>query len=146
MLWGRGRKSKTLVTRFVAATNAHDVETMRTMVTDDYTYIDSWHEGVSGREAVMDGAQRLFDADPGFRIDVETISYSEPFVLLRGWANSSVAEFGRRRAVWRARCENGLIAEWQSWAEGGPPAFNRRYSAGPVMDMSQQASGDSAAA
>lgn len=128
MLWGRSRKSKTLVARFVAATNAHDVEAMSDLVTDDYTYIDSWREGVTGRDLVMDGARRMFAADPGFHIEVESSSYSDPFVLMRGWANSSIPEVGRRRAVWRARCEDGLISEWQSWAEGGPPPLNRTYS------------------
>ena len=128
MFWGRSRKSKTLLARFVAATNAHDVEAMADLVSDDYTYIDSWREGVSGRDLVMDGARRMFAADPGFQIEVESSSFSDPFVLMRGWTNSSLPEIGRRRAVWRARCENGLISEWQSWAEGGPPPLNRTYS------------------
>ncbi|MCT2558380.1 nuclear transport factor 2 family protein [Tsuneonella sp. YG55] len=128
MPWGRSQKSKALVARFVAATNAHDIAAMRELVSEDFTYIDSWREGVTGRDTVMLGVERLFDADPGFRVEVETVSFSDPFVLMRGWANSALPAFGRRRAVWRARCESGFISEWQSWAEGGPPAMNRTYS------------------
>ena len=117
MPWGRSQKSKALVARFVAATNAHDIDAMRDLMTADYTYIDSWREGVSGRDAVLEGARHLFATDPGFGIEVESVSFSEPHVLMRGWANSSIPAFGRRRAVWRALCENGLIREWQSWAE-----------------------------
>jgi hypothetical protein len=145
MLWGRVRKSKTLVSRFVAAVNAHDVDAMRALVTPDYTYIDSWREGVTGRDAVMAGAKRLFEADPGFRVEVEAMSFSDPYVLMRGWACSDIPAFGRRRAVWRARCENGLISEWQSWAEGGPPAMSRTYSPEDAQDLSGRA-GDATAA
>lgn len=146
MPWGRSQKSKALVARFVAATNAHDVDAMRTLVSDGFTYIDSWREGVSGRDTVMVGVRRLFEADPGFRIEVESTSFADPFVLMRGWANSSVPAFGRRRAVWRARCESGLIVEWQSWAEGGPPAMNRTYSPEATEDMSDRASAPPTAA
>jgi hypothetical protein len=139
MPWGRSQKSKALVARFVAATNAHDIAAMRELVSDDFTYIDSWREGVSGRDTVMLGVERLFAADPGFRIEVESVSFADPFVLMRGWANSSVPAFGRRRAVWRARCEGGSISEWQSWAEGGPPAMNRTYSPEATRDMSERA-------
>src|SRR5689334_12057009 len=104
MLWGRGNKCKALAARFVAAVNAHDPEAMRPLVTEDFTYIDSWREGVTGRDRVLEGSRMLFANDPGFGIEVETISYSEPFALMRGWVNSANPEVGRRRAVWRARC------------------------------------------
>ncbi len=139
MPWGRSQKSKALVSRFVEAVNAHDVQAMRGFVSDNFTYIDSWREGVSGRDTVMLGVERLFAADPGFGIEVESMSFSDPFVLMRGWANSSLPAFGRRRAVWRATCENGAISEWQSWAEGGPPAMNRTFVPEATEDMSARA-------
>ena len=146
MLWGRGRKCKALAARFVAAVNAHDADALTGLVTDDFTYIDSWREGVTGRDVVMLGVERLFASDPGFELEVESVSYSDPFVLMRGWANSSVPAFGRRRAVWRARCEDGQISEWQSWAEGGPPAMSRTYSPDAAEDMSDREAEPPAAA
>lgn len=140
MLWGRGRKCKALAERFAAAANARDVDAMRGLVTPDFTYIDSWREGVEGREIFLAAAQELFAADPEFRIEIETISFSDPYVLMRGWASSGIAEYGRRRAVWRARCDDGLLGEWQSWAEGAPPAMSRAYSPRSVADMSSRAS------
>jgi ketosteroid isomerase-like protein len=139
MLWGRGQKCKALAGRFVAALNAHDADALSALVTEDFTYIDSWREGVTGRERVLEGARLLFASDPEFRIEVESISYSEPFALMRGWVNSANPEVGRRRAVWRARCEGGLIAEWQAWAEGAPPPLNRTFSPQATVDMSDRA-------
>jgi hypothetical protein len=139
MPWGRGNKCKALAARFVAAVNAHDADAMRELVTEDFTYIDSWREGVTGRDIVLEGTRRLFASDPGFAIEVESTSYSEPFALMRGWVNSANPEVGRRRAVWRARCEDGLIAEWQAWAEGKPPPLNRTFAPEVTIDMSDRA-------
>jgi ketosteroid isomerase-like protein len=139
MLWGRGQKCKALAARFVAAVNAHDPDRMSALVTEDFTYIDSWREGVTGRERVIEGARMLFASDPGFAIEVESASYSDPFALMRGWVNSANPEVGRRRAVWRARCEEGRIAEWQAWAEGAPPPLNRTFSPEATVDMSDRA-------
>lgn len=139
MLWGSGRKCKAIAARFVTAVNARNADALRDLVTADFTYIDSWREGVTGRDRVIEGARLLFASDPDFRMEVETVSYSEPFVLMRGWINSANPDVGRRRAVWRARCEDGLIAEWQAWAEGHPPRFTRTYSPEATIDMSDRA-------
>src|SRR6476469_3508666 len=139
MLWGRGQKCKALAARFVAAVNAHDADAMRALVTDDFTYIDSWREGVVGADRVIAGSRMLFASDPGFGIEVESTSYSEPFALMRGWVNSANPDVGRRRAVWRARCEGSRIAEWQAWAEGAPPPLNRTFSPEATIDMSDRA-------
>lgn len=139
MIWGRGRKCKALAERFVAAVNARDIPSMRAIVTENFTYIDSWREGVVGREEVLEGTSRLFAADPGFALEVETTSFNDPHVLMRGWVNSSNPDVGRRRAVWRALCEGDRIAEWQAWAEGKPPSMTRAYSPADVADLSDRA-------
>lgn len=139
MLWGRGRKCKALAARFIAAVNAHDADAIGTLVTQDFVNIDSWREGIVGRDVAVAGARMLFAADPGLRLDVETMEFSDPYVLMRGWVESANAQVGRRRAVWRARCEDGLIAEWQAWAEGSPPRLNRTYNPAATIDMSGQA-------
>jgi ketosteroid isomerase-like protein len=139
MVWGRGRKCKALAARFVAAVNAHDAGALANVITDDFTIIDSWREGVVGRENAMAGARIMFASDPGLRLDVEAVSYADPYVLMRGWVQSAHADVGRRRAVWRARCEDGRIAEWQAWAEGSPPHFSRTYSPETTVDLSDRA-------
>ncbi|MXO74484.1 DUF4440 domain-containing protein [Altererythrobacter aerius] len=139
MLWGRGRRCKALAARFVAAVNAHDLDAFAGLITDDFTYIDSLREGVVGHAAALEAARTLFDKDPGIFVEVESVSFSDPYVLMRGWAHSADPEFGRRRAAWRARCEDGALAEWQSWAEGGPPHMSRTYAPDAAVDLSSRA-------
>lgn len=139
MLWNRGRKCKALATRFVAAVNAHDADALGELITEDFANIDSWREGVIGRETALAGARLLFAADPGLHIEVESMGFRDPYVLMRGWVDSANPEVGRRRAVWRARCDGGLIAEWQSWAEGNPPPLNRAFNPADTVDMSDRA-------
>lgn len=142
MLWRKGQKCKALCARFVAAINAHDADAMGALITEDFTNIDSWREGISGRDTAIAGARILFEIDRGLRLEVENSSFSDPYVLMRGWVNSDNPAVGRSRAVWRARCEDGLIAEWQAWAEGRPPPFNRTYNPDATVDMSARAPRD----
>jgi ketosteroid isomerase-like protein len=138
MLWGRGQKCKALAGRFVAALNAHDTDALSALVTEDFTYIDSWREGVSGRDLVLHAIKPLFDSDPEFGVEVEKVSYRAPHVLMSGKVNS--ARFGSgRRAVWRVRCEGDQVAEWQSWAEGGPPPMTRALAPKEARDLSDRA-------
>jgi hypothetical protein len=138
MFWGRAHKDKALVRRLVAAINAHDPAALEPLVSDDFTYIDSWREGVSGRDLVLHAIKPLFDSDPEFGVEVEKVSYRAPHVLMSGKVNS--ARFGSgRRAVWRVRCEGDQVAEWQSWAEGGPPPMTRALAPKEARDLSDRA-------
>jgi hypothetical protein len=139
MFWVRGRKCKGIAARFVSALNAHDVEAIRDLVTEDFTYIDSWRAGVVGRDAVMEGTRRLFADDPGFRLEVESTSFSDPYVLMRGWVRSDNPEVDRLRATWRARCTDDRIDEWQAWAQTSVTGLARAYSPEVAQDMSDVA-------
>ncbi|MBX9896876.1 MAG: nuclear transport factor 2 family protein [Qipengyuania sp.] len=138
MLWGRSRREKTLVERFVAALNAHDVETLETLLTEDFTYIDSWREGVTGRDKVIAALRSLIAVDPDFGIEVDRMDWREPHVLMTGRVNSR--QFGpNRRAVWQVLVRDGKIAEYQAWAEGGPPPMSRMLSPEHTRGMADRA-------
>lgn len=139
MLWGRSRRDKALVERFVAALNAHDTQTVESLMTEDFTYIDSWREGVKGRDKVIAALRSLIIIDPEFGIEIDTIDWREPHVLMTGRVNSR--QFGSgRRAVWQLRVEGKQVAEYQAWAEGGPPPMSRMLSPEHATDMSIRAS------
>ena len=44
-----------------------------------------------------------------------------------------------RRAVWQVTVRDGLIAEYQAWAEGGPPPMSRMLSPEHVRPMGDRA-------
>lgn len=138
MLWGRSRRELALVEQFVAALNAHDVDSVEPLLTEDFVYIDSWREGVRGRDVVMEALRRLLRADPEFELNVERMDWRKPHMLMSGCVNSG--QWGKgRRAVWRLTLRDGLICEYQSWAEGGPPPMSRALAPGHVQDMSATA-------
>ncbi len=137
-MWGRANKSKACTLRFVEALNAHDLGGLAALMTEDFSYIDSWREGVEGREKVLVGLERLFGSDPEFGVTVEQITYRAPNVLMAGRITS--AQFGdKRRAVWRISCDGERLSQWQSWADGGPPPMSRALSPREARDMSHRA-------
>ncbi len=127
-----------LVERYVAAINAHDTQTLETLLTEDFTYIDSWREGVRGRDKVMVAFRQLVALDPDFGIEVDRLDWRDPHVLMTGRVNSRQFGMGRR-AVWQILVRDGLVAEYQAWAEGGPPPMSRMLSPQHVTDMSGRA-------
>lgn len=138
MLWGRSRRDRALVERFIAALNAHDTQTVESLMAEEFTYIDSWREGVKGRDKVIAAFRSLLTIDPEFGIEVDTMDWREPHVLMTGRVNSR--QFGSgRRAVWQLLVENGQVAEYQAWAEGGPPPMSRMLSPEHATDMSTRA-------
>jgi hypothetical protein len=108
------------------------------MMTEDFTYIDSWREGVTGRERVVAGLRQLVTIDPDFGIEVDQMDWRDPHVLMSGRVNS--AQFGSgRRAVWQLLVRDDKVAEYQAWAEGGPPPMSRMLSPDHVRSMAERA-------
>ncbi len=137
MMWGRSRHDKALAERFVAAFNTHDVDGLAAMMAEDFIYIDSWREGVTGRDRVLAAVRALIATDPEFGIDVESYDWRDPHVLMAGRVRSRA--FGDRRALWQLRIVNGQVAEYQAWAEGGPPPLMRMLAPAHVEDMARRA-------
>jgi hypothetical protein len=138
VLWGKSRREKALVERFVTALNAHDADEIEGLLTEDFTYIDSWREGVTGRDRVMAALRSLVQIDPDFGIEVDTMDWRDPHVLMTGRVNSR--QFGSgRRAVWQIRLRDGKMCEYQAWAEGGPPPMSRMLAPEHTQSMAHRA-------
>lgn len=119
------------------ALNAHDIAALEKFMSDDFTYIDSWREGVTGRDIIIGALRRLIEQDPGFGIEVESYHWREPHVLMSGHVKSSL--FGSPRAVWQLTIRDGKVSEYQAWAEGGPPPMSRMLVPDRVTDMAARA-------
>lgn len=124
MKWGRSRREKALVERFVVALNAHDIATLGSLMSDDFTYIDSWRESVSGRDRILDAFRAVIAADPDLGIEVDSMDWREPHVLMTGRIRSHLIG-ANGRAVWQVRVDDGKITEYQAWSEGGQPPLWR---------------------
>lgn len=124
MKWGRSRREKALVERYVVAINAHDVATLESLMSDDFTYIDSWRESITGRDRILDAFRSVIAADPEFALEVDSMDWREPHALMTGRIKSSLAGAGGR-AVWQVRVDDGKITEYQAWSEGGQPPIWR---------------------
>lgn len=124
--------------RFVAALNAHDADAIEPLLAEDFTYIDSWREGVTGRTKVVAALRSLLLIDPDFSIEVDRMDWRDPHVLMTGRVNSR--QFGpNRRAVWQVLVRDGKMAEYQAWAEGGPPPMSRTLSPQHTRSMAERA-------
>lgn len=138
MMWGRSRRGRALVKRFVSALNAHDADALESLMSEDFTYIDSWREGVSGRDMVLPALRSLLAADPEFGIEVDRFDWRDPHVLMTGRVNSRMFGMGRR-AVWQVLVRDDKVAEYQAWAEGGPPPMSRMLAPTVAQNMSDRA-------
>lgn len=138
MMWGRSRREKALVEQFVSALNAHDADALESLMSEDFTYIDSWREGVSGRDTVISALRTVLATDPDFGLEIDRFDWRNPHVLMTGRVNSSQFGMGRR-AVWQVLVRNGKVAEYQAWAEGGPPPMSRALAPGIARSMAERA-------
>lgn len=138
MFWGRSRRALAVAESFVSAVNGRDAAALAALTADDFTYVDSWREGVSGREQVAAAFAALAAADPDFGMEVDRMDWRDPHVLMTGRVNSGKFGIGRR-AVWQVLVVDGKVAEFQAWAEGGPPPLARMLEPDGVVAVGDSA-------
>ena len=114
--------------RFIGLINAHDVDGMMTHLAPDHRFVDSLGAEFRGRDSVREGWRQYFRMVPDYRVEV-TRSFSDgPEVILLGVAFGTYTDDGNLEArnawstpaVWRALIREGLVAEWQVYADNEP--------------------------
>ena len=116
------------VQRFVAHINSHDVDAIAALLAPDHRFIDSLGGEARGREALREGWRQYFRMVPDYRIDVERVLEDGPHVVLLGVARGTYSVDGTLQgknawstpAALRALIHNGLVAEWQVYADNDP--------------------------
>jgi ketosteroid isomerase-like protein len=114
--------------RFVAHINSHDVDAIAALLTPDHRFIDSLGGEARGREALRDGWRQYFRMVPDYRIDVDRVLVDGAHVVLLGVARGTYSADGALHAenAWstpaalRALIHDGLVAEWQVYADNEP--------------------------
>lgn len=114
--------------QFVALINSHDFDAITALLAPDHRFIDSLGGEAQGREQLRDGWRQYFRMVPDYRIDVQRVLTDGAHVVLLGVAGGTYAPDGVLRAqnAWstpvalRALITDGLIAEWQVYADNEP--------------------------
>ncbi len=113
---------------FVRAINRQDPEAVANLVTTQHRFTDSLGNVFHGRETMRAGWAAYFRTVPDYSLAIEE-SYTEgPAVVMLGIAQGTYSSDGtlREQNRWktpvalRARVEDGLIAEWQVYADNEP--------------------------
>jgi len=114
--------------RFVDLVNAHDLDGLVAQLTQDHRFIDSLGTEIRGRDTVREGWRQYFRMVPDYRVDVVRSFSDGPEVVLLGVARGTYTAEGELEtrntwstpAVWRALVRNGLMEEWQIYADNEP--------------------------
>jgi uncharacterized protein (TIGR02246 family) len=113
---------------FVRAINRQDAETIANLMTAQHRFTDSLGNLFQGREAMRAGWAAYFRTVPDYSLAIEE-SYAEgPAVVMIGIAQGTYSSDGtlREENRWqtpvalRALVEDGLVAEWQVYADNEP--------------------------
>ncbi len=116
------------IQRFVDHINRHDVAALTALMTPDHRFVDSLGSAVVGRETMRQGWRQYFQMVPDYHINITRSFMDGPEVVLLGSATGTYSRDGQLRAAdswqtpaaWRALVHDGLVAEWQVYADNEP--------------------------
>ena len=117
--------------QFVAAINAHDVERLACLMTSDHRFTDSLGAVAEGRDAMREGWKFYFSMVPDYALEVSHSFVAKndcTEIVLVGvasgsyWSNGAIRPNSswRTPAALRSVVRDGLIAEWQVYADNEP--------------------------
>ena len=117
---------KDTVLAFIDCINAHDVEGLAELMSDDHTFIDAHGNQVSGKEKMSAGWRGYFEWFPDYYIEVNDVfegdvsDRGQTFALF-GFAGGSFkgkqSECWRLPAGWKASVIDGRVTLWQVFAD-----------------------------
>jgi ketosteroid isomerase-like protein len=127
--------AETAAQAFVDAINRQDVKALFALMTPGHRFIDPLGQVVEGREKMRAAWSRYFGMVPDYALAIEEVHVDGQVVVMLGEAGGTYAPGGKVQpenrwktpAAWRARVENGKVAEWRVYADNEPM---RRLMAG----------------
>src|SRR5258708_35479741 len=110
--------NKETVIAFIDRINAHDVEGLGALMSDDYTFIDAHGNQVSGREKMIAGWRGYFEWFPDYYIEVTDVFEDDDRLALFGLAGGCFKnkESGNWRlpAAWKPMVKDSRGTLWQA--------------------------------
>ena len=106
---------------FVDRINAHDVEGLGELMSDDHRFIDAHGNEIAGREKMTAGWRGYFEMFPVYSIEVNEIFEQGDTFGMFGFASGSFKgkpeASWRLPAAWKAIVKDRRIALWQVFAD-----------------------------
>ncbi len=123
-----GPEPDRIALRFVNEINRHDVAALSALMSADFRFVDGLGQELRGRDRMRDAWTSYFAEFPDYRIQVRDHLTLGPVVAMFGTASGTYAQGSelppRNRwtvpAAWRAVVHDGLVTEWQVYADNEP--------------------------
>jgi ketosteroid isomerase-like protein len=125
---------------FLKAINRHDADELAESMTEDHIFIDSLGRTQRGRETMRAAWLGYFVLCPDYRVSHEDIFHDGNKVVAFGSAGGTIRMYGELLpenqwqvpAAWRIVVQDGLIREFQVYADNKPVYDILAKSNGPV--------------
>jgi ketosteroid isomerase-like protein len=98
--------------RFNDHINAHDLDGLAALMTDDHTFVDSAGDRVEGKPACVEAWRGFFAAFPDYRNVFATAHTDGDSVAITGHSECPVPELAGP-ARWTALVRDGRVAQWR---------------------------------
>src|SRR5207302_5414390 len=118
--------NKRTLLAFIDRINAHDVEGLAELMSDDHTFIDAHGNQITGKEKMIAGWRGYFEWFPDYFIEVIDVfegdlSEAGRAFAMFGFAGGSFkgnsGASWRLPAAWKAVVKDGRITFWQVFAD-----------------------------
>ena len=96
--------------------NGHDVRGLSNLMTANHTFIDRANQVDKGKESMTKGWMDFFASFPDYKNTFNRVESRDNVVILLGyayWNETNTYD----PAIWTARIENDLVAEWRIYED-----------------------------
>jgi ketosteroid isomerase-like protein len=119
------RSNKDIVACFVKAINAHDVNEIENLMSEDHIFIDASGNKSVGKKGMKKGWEGYYELFPDYQIEISDIIENDPVFGLFGYVSGTYknltnrlnSNFWRTPASWKAIVENNKIKYWQVYCD-----------------------------
>ena len=104
--------------------NRQDIVGLARLMTEGHTFIDRKGEADVGKETMLEGWVRFFEAFPDYRNTFERVASQGDLVVLYGyatWHKGADPDY----AIWTATVQDDLVAEWRIYED--TPENRKRF-------------------
>jgi uncharacterized protein (TIGR02246 family) len=128
------------INNFVSAINAHDLEALVSLMSEDHLFIDAFGESWKGRSTMRRAWRGYLEWFPDYTIVVEETFVNGNTVVMLGKASGTYTVDGNLPpenhwelpAAWKGVATDGEVSHWQVYADNQPVREIMSAGAEPV--------------